>query len=97
MLLILAVDDFRQALDQDSVLILGQQRIPVRAPYDLNDIPTGAAEDGLQLLYDLAVATDRAVQSLQVAVYDKGEVIQPLTRGQRDGPQGFRLVGFAVP
>ena len=49
-LLILAVDDFAHALDEQAVLVLGQQRVPVVAPDDLDDVPAGAAEDALPAL-----------------------------------------------
>src|SRR5262249_11847133 len=68
----------------------------VTAPDDLDDVPAGAAEGGFQLLDDLAVAADGAVEPLQVAVDYPDEVFQPLARRQRDGPERFRLVGLAV-
>ena len=69
--LVLAVDDFAHALDQQAGLVACQQRVPVAAPDDLDDVPAGAAEGGLQLLDDLAVAAHRAVEPLQIAVDDQ--------------------------
>ncbi len=75
---------------------LRQQLVPGAAPDDLDDVPAGPAEDALQLLDDLAVAPDRAVQALQVAVDDEDQVVQPLPAAERDRPQRLRLVGLAV-
>ena len=83
-------------LTQQAVLVLGQQRVPVAAPDDLDDVPAGAAERAFQLLDDLAVAAHRAVEPLQIAVDDEDQVVELFARGQRDRAQRFRLVGFAV-
>ena len=58
-------------------LVVGlEQRIPLAAPQDLDDVPAGAPEVGLQLLDDLAVAAHRPVETLQVAVDHEGEVVE---------------------
>ena len=95
-LLQLAVDDLAHAADQQAVGVLGQQRVPVGAPQDLDHVPAGAAEGAFQLLHDLAVAADRAVQPLQVAVDDEDQVVEALAGGQGDRAQRFRLVALAV-
>src|SRR2546422_5937380 len=95
-LLILAVDDFAHALHEQTVPILGQQRIPLAAPEHLNHVPAGAAERRFELLDDLPVAAHGAVEPLQVAVDDEDEVVEVLARGQRDRAKRFGLVGFAV-
>ena len=95
-LLILAVDDLAHALDEQAVAILGEQRIPLAAPDGLDDVPAGAAERRLELLDDLAVAADRAVEPLQVAVDDEDQVVELLARRQRDRAERFGLVGLAV-
>ncbi len=95
-LLILAVDDLAHPLGEQAVVIRGEQRIPVAAPQHLDDVPAGAAEDGLELLDDLAVAADRAVEPLQVAVDDEDQVVELLARGEADGAERFGLVGLAV-
>ncbi len=95
-LLVFAVDHFHHPLSQHAFLVLGQQRVPVVAPDDLDHVPAGAAEDRLQLLDDLAVAADRAVQALEVAVDDEDQVVQLFAGGQGDGSQGFRFVAFPV-
>ena len=51
---------------------------------------------GLQLLHDLAVAAHRAVEALEVAVDDEGEVVEPFARGDRERAQRLRLVRLAV-
>ena len=56
----------------------------------------GAAEVGLELLDDLAVAAHRAVEALQVAVDDEDEVVELLAAGERDRAQRLRLVHLAV-
>ena len=58
-LLILAVDDLAHALDEQAVVILLEERVPLAAPDHLDDVPAGAAEDRLELLDDLPVAAHR--------------------------------------
>ena len=94
--LILAVDDLAHALDEQAVVVLLEQRVPLAAPDHLDDVPAGAAEDRLELLDDLAVAADRAVEPLQVAVDDEDQVVELLARGERDRAERFGLVGLAV-
>ena len=82
--------------DQHAVDVPGQELVPLAAPDDLDDVPAGAPEDRLQLLDDLAVATHRSVQPLEVAVDHEGQVVQALARGDREGAQRLRLVHLAV-
>src|SRR5215471_19084184 len=91
-----AIDDFTQAADQNAVMVLGQQRVPIAAPDDLEDIPASAAKHRLELLDNLAIATHRAVQALQIAVNDKDQVVQTLARRQTDGPEGLWFIGLAI-
>ena len=93
---ILAVDDLAHAADEQAVRVVGQKRVPIATPKDLDHVPAGAAERAFQLLHDLAVAADRAVQPLQVAVDDEDQVVQTLAGGQRDRAQRLRLVALAV-
>ena len=79
-LLIFAVDDLAHALDEQAVLVLVEQRIPLAAPEHLDDVPASAAERRFELLDDLAVAADRAVEALQVAVDDEDQVVELLAR-----------------
>ncbi len=77
-------------------MVLGEQPIPVGTPDHLDHVPAGAAEDRFQFLDDLTVAADRAVEPLQVAVDDPGEVVELLARGERNRAERFRLVRLAV-
>ena len=95
-LLVLAVDDLAHALDEQAVVIGGEERIPVAAPDHLDDVPAGAAEDRLELLDDLAVAAHRAVEALQVAVDDEDQVVELFARRQADRAERLGLVGLAV-
>ena len=70
--------------------------VPGRAPQRLDHVPAGGAELGLQLLHDLEVGADRAVEALQVAVDDEGQVVQALAAGQRQGGGRLGLVHLAV-
>ncbi len=83
-------------VDQDAVGVLGEQRVPVPAPDHLDDVPARAPEDRLEFLDDLAVAADRPVEPLQVAVDHEGEVVQFLAGGQADRADRLRLVHLAV-
>ena len=95
-LLQLAIDRFVQALEDDPLPVAGEQRIPVRAPQQLDHAPARAGEQAFQFLDDGAVAAHRAVQALQVAVDHDDEVVQSLASGQRQPGQRFRFVHLAV-
>ena len=95
-LLGLAVEHLAHAMDECAVDVARQQRVPLAAPDDLDHVPAGAPEDGLQLLHDLAVAAHRAVESLEVAVDHEGEVVEPFAGGDRQRAQRLRLVHLAV-
>ena len=62
----------------------------------LDHVPAGAAEDRFQFLNDLAVAAHRTVETLQVAVDDEDQVVEPFARGQRDRAERFGFVHLAV-
>ena len=95
-LLVLAVDDLAGALAQQALVIAREQLVPLAAPQHLDDVPAGAAEHRLELLDDAAVAADRAVEALQVAVDDEDQVVELLARRERDGAERLGLVGLAV-
>src|SRR5207245_8431497 len=82
-LLHLAVDDFAHPFDEEARRILGEQRVPVAAPDNLDDVPAGAAEGGLEFLDYLAIAADRAVEALQVAIDDEDQVVELFAAGER--------------
>src|SRR5882724_400249 len=94
--LILPIGDFAHAPDKQSVAIVLDERIPIAAPDAFDYVPTGAAEDGLEFLNDLAVAADGAVEPLQVAVHNENQIVEPLARGERDGAKRFGLVHHTV-
>ena len=66
------------------------------APDDLDDVPAGALEEGLELLDDLAVTAHGAVETLQVAVDDEGQVVQALLGGELEHAAGLGFVHFTV-
>jgi len=76
--LVLPIDDFAHATHELAFRILPEERIPVASPDHLDDVPASAAEGCFQLLDDLAVTAYWAVESLQVAVDDEGEVVELL-------------------
>ncbi len=83
-------------VDQHAVVVPGQQVVPFSAPHHLDDVPAGAPEHRLQLLDDLAVAADRPVQALEVAVHHEDQVVQGLPGGQGQRGHGLGLVHLAV-
>src|SRR4051812_44613942 len=78
--LILAVDHLAHPLHEQTVAILGEERVPLAAPDHLDHIPARSAEGGLELLDDLAVASDRTIEALEVAVDDEDQVVELLAR-----------------
>ena len=94
--LVVAIQGFHHDAAQSTVFVAGNQRIPIAAPNQLDDIPTRATEFAFQLLDDLAIATHRAVQTLQIAVDDKHQVVQLFTRGQTNGTERFHFIHFTV-
>ena len=92
----LAVDGAVHPVEQDAVLVAGEQLVPLAAPDDLDDVPPRPAEHRLELLDDLPVAPDRAVEPLQVAVDDPGQVVELVAGGQREGAERLGLVDLAV-
>ena len=83
--LILAVGDLAHAPHEQAIAIGLDDRIPIAAPDDLDDVPSRATENRFQFLDDLAVAAYRSVEALQVAVDDENQVVEPFARGQSDG------------
>src|SRR5437016_4423607 len=75
-LLVLAVADLAQAFYQEAVTIVLNQIVPVGSPNTLDDVPPRATENRFQLLNDLAIAANGAVEPLQVAVHHKNQIVQ---------------------
>src|SRR4029077_20573715 len=95
-LLELAVERVVHLLDQEAVDFAGEQVVPFAGPDHLDDVPAGTPEESLQLLDDLAVAADRAVEALEVAVHDEREVVEPLARRERQAGECLRLIHLPV-
>ena len=95
-LLVFAVDGRVHAVEEHAVDILGQQGVPARAPDHLDHVPARPSVEGLELLDDLAVATDRSVESLQVAVDDEDQVVEMLPAGDAQRADRLGLVHLAV-
>ena len=92
----LAVGRGVHLVDEHAVDVAGEQLVPLAAPDHLDDVPAGAAEVGLELLDDLAVAGDRAVELLQVAVDDPDQVVELLARRDPDRAERLGLAHLAV-
>src|SRR5438874_5388930 len=95
-LLELAVDGGVHLVDEHAVGVTRKEVVPLAAPDDLDDVPTRAAEDRLQLLDDLAVAAHGTVEALEVAVHDEDEVVETLPGGDRQTVGALGLVHLAV-
>ena len=95
-LLELAVDDFFHPPDEQTAAVGFEDRIPIGAPDDLDDVPAGSAEDPFELLNDLAVPADGAVEPLQIAVHDPGQVVEPLSRTESNRPERFGFVDLSI-
>src|SRR5580704_19475401 len=75
-LLVFAVHQFAHALHEQAFRILLENRIPLAAPENLDDVPSRAAERGFELLNNLAAAADGPVEPLQVAVDDEYQIVE---------------------
>src|SRR5258708_2477115 len=95
-LLVFTVDKFAHALDQQAFGVALQNRIPLAAPQNFDDVPARTPKRRLKLLDNLTVPANWAVEALQVAVHNENQIVELLARGERDGTEGFRLIGFAV-
>jgi hypothetical protein len=91
-----AVDGGVHLVEQHAVDVARQQLVPLRTPDDLDHVPARAAEHRFEFLDDLAVAAHRAVEALQVAVDDEDQVVEPLTRRQRQRAERLGFVALAV-
>ena len=94
--LVVAVARGVHQVHEGAVAVCGEQRVPPAAPDHLDDVPAGAAEERLELLDDLAVAAHRAVEPLQVAVDDEGEVVELLAGRELQQAARLGLVHLAV-
>src|SRR5712692_2068923 len=94
--LILAIGDLSHALDEETVAIVLDERVPIAAPDAFDYVPPRATENGFEFLNDLAIAADGTVQPLEVAVHDENQIVEPLARCERDGAERFGFVHLAV-
>ena len=94
--LVVAVGGGIHEVDESTVAVLGQQCVPFASPDDLDDVPAGTAEVGLELLHDLAVAADGPVEALQVAVDDEVEVVELFESCDVEHAAALGLVELAV-
>ena len=74
--MIVTVQALVHPLLQYPFMISGQQRVPTATPDYFEYVPICAAKGAFQLLNDLAVASHRTIQTLQVAVHDQNQIIQ---------------------
>ncbi len=94
--LILPIDDFFHALAQDAVLVLGEQRVPIAAPYQLNDSPARTPKTRFEFLNDLSIAPHGTIEPLQIAIDHENQVVETLPPRQGNRAQTFGFVGFTV-
>ena len=92
----LAVDGGVHLVEQHAVDVARSSSSHFEPQITLITFQPGAAEHGLELLDDLAVAAHRAVEALQVAVDDEDQVVELLARRERDRPERLGLVALAV-
>ena len=95
-LLELAVDGLVHLVDENTVDVPGEQVVPLAGPDNLDHVPAGAAEKPFQLLDDLAVAPDRTVKTLQIAVDDEGQVVEAFASRHGQCGHGLGLVHLTV-
>ena len=94
--LVLTIDALFHHPAQKSLLVALKQRIPTRTPKHFNNVPTGAKEGGFKLLDYLSITAHRPVETLQVTVDNKHEIIELLTHGHSQCAHRFRLVHLTV-
>src|SRR4051812_22037501 len=94
--LILPVGDLAHAAHEKALAVVGDERIPVGAPDDLDDVPADAAEDRFEFLDDLAVTAHGTIEALEITVDDEDEVVEFFPCGERYSSQRFGFIRFAV-
>ena len=85
-----------QCINQFALAVACKQRIPVRAPQQLDDIPAGTGKQGFEFVDNVAIAAHRTIEPLQIAVDDEDQIVEFFTRCQRQRGQRFRFIHFAV-
>src|ERR1700733_892053 len=94
--LVLAIDRGGEPPKQRMLLIAREESVPFRAPEDLDDVPARAPEQALQFRNDLPVAAHRPIETLEIAVDDEGQIVEPFARRERKARDRFRLIHLAV-
>mmetsp|Transcript_14414 Transcript_14414/g.43118 ORF Transcript_14414/g.43118 Transcript_14414/m.43118 type:complete len:959 (+) Transcript_14414:868-3744(+) len=94
--LAVAVGAALEDLDEPAVEVGLDELVPLGSPDELDAVEPRAAEEALELLDDLGVAADGAVEALVVAVDDHDEVVQALVTRAGDGVDRLRLVHLTV-
>ena len=74
--LVVAVQSLVQQLDELTALVLSEKLVHLGAPDNLDDMPSSAAEESFELLDDFPITTHGTVETLQVAVHYKGQVVE---------------------
>src|SRR5262245_34960445 len=73
--LVITINSFLHPFQQKTGLVRRQELVPVRPPNHFNDIPASPLENSFKFLDNFAVATNRSIEALQVAVNDPNQVI----------------------
>src|SRR5699024_11080556 len=73
-----------------------QQWVPFATPQYLDDIPASTAERSFKFLDNLAITANRAVQTLEVTVDDKRDVVQLVVGSNVECTARFWLIHFTV-
>ena len=94
--LVVAIGRAVHQVSQRTVGVSLQERVPFATPHDLDDVPSRTTEETLQFLDDFSVATNRAIESLEVAVDDKGQVIEVVVGGELECATAFHFVHLAI-
>ena len=81
---------------EHAVDVARQQIVPFTRPQHLDHVPARAAEDGLELLDDLAVPAHRTVETLQIAVHHEGQIVEALACRDVQRAERLGLVALAV-
>src|SRR5680860_143635 len=95
-LLKLAVDRDVHLVDEQPLCVGLEQRVPLAAPHHLDDVPTGTSKHALELLDDLGVTPNRAVEALKVAVHDEDQILEVLSARKSHARQALGLVHLPV-
>src|SRR5262245_49294322 len=94
--LVVPVHRFFHPFYQQAGFVYRQKRIPIGAPDNFDDVPAGTAKERFQLLNDLAIASYRTIETLQIAVYYPNEIVQIFPARQGESSRCFRLIHFPV-